>query len=115
MLEVTRTAVSRLALFGLTGVDKLILLKDIGMLATAPEHQHNGAGTMLLKAVLAEADEIGVPVYLEGTDTAKAFYKKHGFETVTDLNFDPSDYGVEGLGTEHQTAMVRAARVKPEF
>jgi N-acetylglutamate synthase-like GNAT family acetyltransferase len=40
------------------------------MLATEPKHQHNGAGTMLLEEILAEADDAGVEVYLEATDTA---------------------------------------------
>ncbi len=77
------------------------------MLATEPQHQHHGAGTMLLEEILAEADDTGVEVYLEATDTAKPLYEKHGFEEVTELRFDPGRYGVKGLGTERQTVMVR--------
>lgn len=79
------------------------------MLATAPQHQKNGAGTMLLEEILAEADDAGVEVYLEATDTAKAFYERHGFETITELRFNPAEYGVKGLGVERQTVMVRGA------
>jgi ribosomal protein S18 acetylase RimI-like enzyme len=79
------------------------------MLATEPKHQHNGAGTMLLEEILAEADDAGVEVYLEATDTAKPLYEKHGFEEITELRFDPSQYGVKGLGIERQTVMVRGA------
>jgi GNAT superfamily N-acetyltransferase len=79
------------------------------MLATEPKHQHNGAGTMLLEEILAEADDAGVEVYLEATDTAKPLYAKHGFEEITELRFDPSQYGVKGLGVERQTVMVRGA------
>lgn len=82
---------------------------DIGMLATAPAHQHQGAGTMLLLEILAEADEAGVEVYLEATDTAKPLYEKHGFKAITELRFDPAHYGLKGLGVERQTVMVRAA------
>jgi len=81
----------------------------IGMLATEPRHQHNGAGTMLLERILSEADDAGIEVYLEGTDTAKTLYERHGFQAINDIFFDPSEYGVNGLGTEHQTVMVRGA------
>lgn len=82
---------------------------DVGMLATEPKYQHNGAGTMLLEEILAEADDAGVEVYLEATDTAKAFYEKHGFEEIRELRFNPAEYGAKGLGTERQTVMVRGA------
>nr|POE77521.1 hypothetical protein CFP56_09168 [Quercus suber] len=81
----------------------------IGMLATQPQHQHHGAGTMLLDVILAEADDAGVEVYLEATDTAKPLYQKHGFVAVKELRFNPADYGVVGLGIERQTIMVRGA------
>ncbi|KAF2769946.1 hypothetical protein EJ03DRAFT_343029 [Teratosphaeria nubilosa] len=84
----------------------------IAMLATEPRFQHNGAGTMLLESILADADDAGLEVYLEGTDTAKAMYLKHGFRAVNDIYFDPSKYGMEDLGIEHQTVMVRGALVK---
>ena len=64
---------------------------------------------MLLGEILAEADEAGVEVYLEATDTAKALYEKHGFKAVTELRFDPAPYGLRGLGVERQTVMVRGA------
>lgn len=79
------------------------------MLATAPAHQHHGAGTLLLRRVLAAADAAGLEVYLEATDTAKRLYERHGFQEVTELRFDPSAYGVKGLGVERQTVMVRGA------
>jgi GNAT superfamily N-acetyltransferase len=82
---------------------------DIGMLATEPRFQHNGAATMLLQAILSEADKAGLECYLEGTDTAKQLYLKHGFQPVNDIYFDPAEYGVLGLGIEHQTVMVRGA------
>jgi len=81
----------------------------IGMLATEPRYQHNGAGTMLLEEILAEADDAGVEVYLEATDTAKPLYERHGFVAITELRFNPAEYSVKGLGTERQTVMVRGA------
>ncbi|KAK5123373.1 hypothetical protein LTR85_002805 [Meristemomyces frigidus] len=81
----------------------------IGMLATQPCHQHNGAGTMLLNAILEDADDAGLEVYLEATDTAIPLYEKHGFVAVNEIRFDPSEYGVLGIGRERQTVMVRGA------
>jgi len=81
----------------------------IGMLATQPCYQHNGAGTMLLNAILKEADKAGIEVYLEGTDTAKPLYEKHGFEAVNEVRFDPAKYGLHDIGKERQTVMVRGA------
>jgi GNAT superfamily N-acetyltransferase len=79
------------------------------MLATEPKHQHNGAGTMLLEEILAEADDAGVEAYLEATDTAKPLYERHGFQSITELRFSPAEYGTKGLGIERQTVMVRGA------
>ncbi|KAK5130788.1 hypothetical protein LTR08_001678 [Meristemomyces frigidus] len=81
----------------------------VGMLATEPCHQCNGAGILLLNAMLAEADDAGLMVYLEATDTAKPMYEKHGFVSITELRFDPASYGICGLGLERQTVMVRGA------
>lgn len=79
------------------------------MLATLPQHQHHGAGTLLLEEILSEADKAGVQVYLEATDTAKPLYEKHDFIAIAELRFDPANYGIKGLGVERQTVMVRAA------
>ncbi|KAK4949069.1 hypothetical protein LTR10_012442 [Elasticomyces elasticus] len=81
----------------------------LGMLATQPCYQHNGAGTMLLDVILAEADEHGLEVYLEGTDTAKPLYEKHDFVAVNEVRFDPAEYGLYDIGKERQTVMVRGA------
>ncbi|GAB1734935.1 hypothetical protein NU219Hw_g14t1 [Hortaea werneckii] len=81
----------------------------IGMLATLPCHQHKGAGTMLLNAICNNADEAGLEVYLEATDTAKPLYLKHGFVAVNEIRFDPARYGCFGIGKERQTIMVRGA------
>ncbi|EME48889.1 hypothetical protein DOTSEDRAFT_67825 [Dothistroma septosporum NZE10] len=81
----------------------------IGMVATQPAYQHNGAGTMLLLDILAEADAVGIECYLEATDTAKPLYERHGFVTVNELRFDPAAYGVYGYDIERQTIMVRGA------
>ncbi|RMZ35284.1 hypothetical protein D0859_00570 [Hortaea werneckii] len=84
-------------------------MRHIGMLATLPCHQHKGAGAMLLNAICNDADEAGLEVYLEATDTAKPLYLKHEFVAVNEIRFDPARYGCFGIGKERQTIMVRGA------
>ena len=54
-------------------------------LGVEPGRQGKGIGSRLIQSALAQADEGGVPCYLE-TETERnvAFYQKHGFEVVTD-------------------------------
>ncbi|GAB3708120.1 ribosomal protein S18-alanine N-acetyltransferase [Amycolatopsis oliviviridis] len=50
-----------------------------------PGHQREGIGTILLKALLARADELAAPVFLEvrtDNDAAITLYERHGFERV---------------------------------
>ena len=79
------------------------------MLATQPFHQHKGAGTLLLEAILSAADAAGIECYLEATDTAKPLYARHGFVAIRELRFDPAEYGILGYRVERQTVMVRGA------
>ena len=54
-------------------------------IAVHPDHQGQGIGTALLRALLARADELQAPVVLEvrtDNDTAIALYERHGFEQV---------------------------------
>lgn len=54
-------------------------------IAVHPDHQGQGIGTALLRALLARADELQAPMVLEvrtDNDTAIALYERHGFEQV---------------------------------
>jgi hypothetical protein len=64
---------------------------------------------MLLNAILASADDAGLEVYLEGTDTAKPLYEKHGFVAMDEIRFYPAEYGLDHLERERQTIMIREA------
>lgn len=58
---------------------------SLRLLGVLPDYQSKGIGRMLLNAVLAEADKIGVPVILttpERNATAIRFYEKNGFMKV---------------------------------
>ncbi|MGW4593188.1 ribosomal protein S18-alanine N-acetyltransferase [Amycolatopsis thermoflava] len=50
-----------------------------------PAHQGQGIGTALLRALLARADEVAAPVFLEvrtDNDRAQELYRRHGFEQI---------------------------------
>lgn len=50
-----------------------------------PGHQGRGIGTALLRALLARADELGAPVFLEvrtDNDNAIRLYERHGFDRI---------------------------------
>jgi ribosomal protein S18 acetylase RimI-like enzyme len=52
-------------------------------LGVEPERQGHGIGTTLLQAVLAWADDDGLPCYVEtSTERAATLYRRHGFEVV---------------------------------
>jgi ribosomal protein S18 acetylase RimI-like enzyme len=53
------------------------------VLGVDPAHQGQGIGSSLLRPVLAQADEDGVPCYLETqTEWNVAFYRRRGFEVL---------------------------------
>lgn len=54
------------------------------MLSTHPDHQHRGAGSMLVKWGTDIADAMGVKAFIEGTIFAKKLYESHGFVASED-------------------------------
>lgn len=51
-----------------------------------PDHQGHGIGTALLEALLARADELRAPVFLEvrtDNDNAIRLYERHGFSRIS--------------------------------
>ena len=63
------------------------------ILATRPEHERRGVGAMSLNWGTKKADEMGLPVYLEGSPKGVALYKKWGFEVVDELPWDARNHG----------------------
>lgn len=77
-------------------------------LATHPEQQGRGAGSMLLEWGLKKVDESGLSTYLSATAAGKRLYDKVGFEVVRKIEWDRAPWG--GEGTDGYVCMVRPAR-----
>lgn len=70
-----------------------------------PAQQRKGIGSALLQPVLAQADQAGLPCYLETQNAANlSFYQKHGFAVVSD--------GVVPKETLQVWAMVRTPQAQ---
>ncbi|KAF2804145.1 uncharacterized protein BDZ99DRAFT_153585 [Mytilinidion resinicola] len=76
------------------------------LLVTLPHHHRRGAGTLLLKWGLDQADAAGLPTYLEASEMGRPLYARLGFEPKKETRFDLSRYG-GSEGVEINTAMVR--------
>lgn len=70
----------------------------LDMLATHPDYQGQGAGSMLVRWGCALADKDGVPAYVDASKAGKPLYEKFGF-------VDRSETQRQGEGIE--VAMVR--------
>ncbi|MFE2750618.1 ribosomal protein S18-alanine N-acetyltransferase [Actinosynnema sp. NPDC059335] len=71
------------ALIGYAGLGLTDFEASVHTIAVVADHQGTGVGRTLLRALLAKADEAGLPVFLEvRTDNARAIdlYLAHGFE-----------------------------------
>ncbi|GAA5847240.1 hypothetical protein JCM5353_003386 [Sporobolomyces roseus] len=72
-------------------IDSDVLHRDVDepfyhlhLLAIDPSIQRTGAGTVLLKWVLEQADKEGVACYLESSDIGVGLYRRYGFEEFTE-------------------------------
>ncbi|KAK6193205.1 hypothetical protein LQW54_012699 [Pestalotiopsis sp. IQ-011] len=63
------------------------------MLRTDPKHARRGAGTLLTRKVLEEAQKLGMIAYLESSEAARSLYKGQGFEEVEMHEVDLSKWG----------------------
>ncbi|MFR9806653.1 GNAT family N-acetyltransferase [Pseudonocardia sp. RS010] len=60
-------------------------------LGVRPDRQGQGLGTATMAPVLARADRVGHPAYLEATSSrSKALYERHGFVADTPISVDGS-------------------------
>ncbi|MDB4335419.1 GNAT family N-acetyltransferase [bacterium] len=86
------------------------------------EHQGEGAGSVLLKAINTMADEKGIPCYLETKGQKnQSIYRHHGYTTTypiavqwntIDKNYKPCIPGPEWEGLTDSCCMIRPATKK---
>ena len=84
----------------------------LSLLATHPEHEGRGAGSMLIQWGLDKADEMRVRTYVDASVAGFPVYKKRGFEEevgVLELNLREYEGG-EGLGVQRWVALMREPR-----
>jgi GNAT superfamily N-acetyltransferase len=67
-------------------------------LVTHPAHHRRGAGSLLLKWGVEEADKLGLIGYLEASEAGAPLYKKFGFEPIKTIIFDAKKYGGDQMG-----------------
>jgi GNAT superfamily N-acetyltransferase len=79
-------------------------------LVTHPDHHRRGAGSLLLKWGIAEADRLGVIAYLEASDNGAPLYRRFGFETVRNIEFDARKYGGDKIDIHIVSSLSRYAR-----
>jgi predicted N-acetyltransferase YhbS len=58
-----------------------------------PDHQKRGAGRKLIQWGLDKADDLELPLYLEGSLSGVRLYRSVGFEAVGEIHFDSTKYG----------------------
>ncbi|KXZ45027.1 hypothetical protein GPECTOR_59g635 [Gonium pectorale] len=62
----------------------------IACYGTEPGLQGRGLGSQLLQAVIADAEERGIPLYLEANSPgSRRFYERHGFEMLREIRAKP--------------------------
>lgn len=66
---------------------------ELDYLATAPDHQRQGTGALLLQAGLEVADAYGLKSYVTSSVAGANLYQKHGFEVVETHTMDYSQFG----------------------
>lgn len=81
----------------------------LSLLATHPEHEGRGAGSMLVEWAFPKADEMGVKCCVDASAEGYALYRKRGFsEQVGVLDLDLENYeGGEGYGRTRWVALSR--------
>ena len=88
----------------------------IKQMAVDPRYQKKGAGSVFIRWITDQADDLGYECVVESALRAEGFYKKHGFRPVERCAFPPAE-GEErwrGKGTQEYVWMVRPPRKRTE-
>lgn len=86
----------------------------LNILCTHPKHHRRGAGAMLIKWGIEEADRLGLECYLEGSKEGRPLYERNGFKVEKEVTFDMADFGRPDLGIDVNCPMRRPVMEKRE-
>ncbi|KAJ0119219.1 acyl-CoA N-acyltransferase [Diaporthe amygdali] len=86
----------------------------LALLVTARQHRQRGAGSILVRWGIELSDKTGLPCYVQASEQGRRLYQQHGFEEIDTVEFNLSEYGLEGI--EKMTEMTRtpSAKIAPE-
>ena len=80
-------------------------MQVLHILVTHPEHHRRGAGAILVKWGIEQADKAKLPAFLESSMAGKRLYSNMGFTPRHEEVFQLSKYGGEGV--DINTVMIR--------
>lgn len=84
------------------------MVSVLSLLGTHPKHERRGAGAMLIRWGLAQADGDQKRCYVDSSSLGYPLYKRCGFqEDVGEISVDLDQYGAEGVGVHKWVAMLR--------
>lgn len=76
---------------------------------TARQHRQRGAGSILVRWGIELSDKIGLPCYVQASEQGRRLYQHHGFEEIDTVEFNLSDYGLDGVAK--MTEMTRESTI----
>jgi len=63
----------------------------LGILGTHPDHQNQGLGSAVLSTMIAHADKLGIPTFLESSNPRNyGFYQRHGYVETGEITVEDS-------------------------
>lgn len=71
-------------------------MTDLHNINVDPKHQKRGAGVLLVKWGLNEAQKLGLPAHLNGSPAGHKLYLQCGFRDLERADHDFGEWGVTG-------------------
>jgi len=82
----------------------------LALLVTNNRHRQRGAGSLLVQWGIELSDATGLPCYLQASEQGRRLYEHYGFQEIDTVEYNLSDYGLEGV--EKMTEMLREPGAK---
>lgn len=85
----------------------------LSILTTDPDHHRKGAGRALVEWGTKQADELGIPTYLEASIEGHPLYERCGFQVVREARFNMHKLGRSDIpAADVNRVMIRPTKVK---